>query len=57
MALAESEDRKKVPDGTDVPHEIALRQTRLIALDEAKRKIEAVRKNATCKRRLNTRPR
>lgn len=40
MALAESEDRKKVPDGMDVPQEIARRQTRLVALDEAKRKLE-----------------
>ncbi|WP_426178393.1 transposase, partial [Massilia sp. TWR1-2-2] len=40
MALAESEDRKKVPDGMDVPQEIARRETRLAALDEAKRKIE-----------------
>ena len=40
MALAESEDRKKVPDGMDVPEEIARRETRLVALDEAKRKLE-----------------
>jgi transposase len=41
MALAESEDRKHVPDGMDVPQEIARRQERLAALDEAKRKLEA----------------
>lgn len=40
MALAESEDRKKVPDGMDVPEEIARRETRLAALDDAKRKLE-----------------
>ena len=40
MALAESEDRKNVPDGMDVPQEIARRQERLTALDEAKRKLE-----------------
>lgn len=40
MALAESEDRKQVPDGMDVPQEIARRQERLAALDEAKRKLE-----------------
>ncbi|MCE3602838.1 transposase, partial [Massilia sp. P8910] len=40
MALAESEDRKQVPDGLDVPQEIARRQERLAALDEAKRKLE-----------------
>lgn len=40
MALAESEDRKNVPDGMDVPQEIARRQERLSALDEAKRKLE-----------------
>lgn len=40
MALAESEDRKQVPDGMDVPQEIAHRQKRLAALDEAKRKLE-----------------
>jgi transposase/IS5 family transposase len=41
MALAESEDRKKVPDGMDVPQEIARREVRLAALDDAKRKLEA----------------
>ncbi len=41
IALADSEDRKKVPDGMDVPQEIARRQERLAALDEAKRKLEA----------------
>jgi transposase/IS5 family transposase len=40
MALAESEDRKQMPDGMDVPQEIARRQERLAALDEAKRKLE-----------------
>lgn len=40
MALAESEDRKQVPDGMDVPQEIARRQERLAALDEARRKLE-----------------
>lgn len=40
MALAESEDRRQVPDGMDVPQEIARRQERLAALDEAKRKLE-----------------
>ena len=40
MALAESEDRKKIPDGMDVPEEIARRETRLAALGEAKRKLE-----------------
>ena len=40
MALAESEDCKQVPDGLDVPQEIARRQERLAALDEAKRKLE-----------------
>jgi 5-formyltetrahydrofolate cyclo-ligase len=41
MALAESEDRKNVPDGMEVPKEIALRQLRLAVLDRAKRKLEA----------------
>src|SRR3546814_9202693 len=41
MALAESEDRKNVPDGMEVPQEIALREARLAVLDEAKRKLEA----------------
>jgi transposase len=40
MALAEAEDRKKVPDGMDIPAEIARRQERLAALDEARRKLE-----------------
>lgn len=39
-ALAEAEDRKQVPDGMDVPQEIARRQERLAALDQAKRKLE-----------------
>lgn len=40
MVLAESEDRKNVPDGMEVPNEIALRHQRLAVLDEAKRKLE-----------------
>lgn len=40
MALAESEDRTNIPDGMEVPKEIALRQQRLAVLDEAKRKLE-----------------
>jgi transposase len=40
VALAESEDRKNLPDGLDVPKEIARRQDRLTALESAKRKIE-----------------
>jgi hypothetical protein len=41
LALAESEDRKNVPDGMNVPQEIARREERLAALGEAKRKLEA----------------
>lgn len=41
MALADAEDDKNVPDGMEVPKEIALRQQRLAVLDEAKRKLEA----------------
>ncbi len=40
MALAESEDRKNIPDAMEVPKEIARRQERLAVLDEAKRKLE-----------------
>lgn len=40
LALAETEDRKNLPDGLDVPQEIARRQDRLAALNEAKRKLE-----------------
>jgi transposase len=40
LALAESEDRKNVPDGMNVPQEIARREERLAALGEAKRKLE-----------------
>jgi transposase len=40
MTLAEAEDRNKIPDGMDVPQEIARRRERLAALDEAKRKLE-----------------
>lgn len=41
MALAESEDRRNLPDGLEVPKEIARRQDRLAVLEEAKRKLEA----------------
>ncbi|KRB81045.1 transposase [Noviherbaspirillum sp. Root189] len=40
LALAESEDRKNVPDGMNVPQEIGRRQERLAALGEARRKLE-----------------
>jgi len=40
LALAETEDRQNLPDGLDVPQEIARRQDRLAALDVAKRKLE-----------------
>ena len=40
LALAEADDRKDLPDGLDVPQEIARREDRLAALDEAKRKLE-----------------
>ena len=40
MTLAESEDRKQIADGMDVPQEIARRQDRLAALDAAKGKLE-----------------
>ncbi len=40
IALAESEDRTNIPDGMEVPKEIALREQRLAVLDEAKRKLE-----------------
>ena len=40
LALAESEDHKGVPDGLDVPQEIARREERLAALGDAKRKRE-----------------
>ena len=41
MAFAEADDRRDLPDGLDVPQEIARREGRLAALDEAKRKLEA----------------
>jgi transposase len=40
-ARAEAADREPVPDGMDVPAEIARRETRLAALAEARAKIEA----------------
>lgn len=40
MALAEAEDRKQIPDGMEVPQEIARCQERLATLDEARRKLE-----------------
>lgn len=40
LALAESEDCKSVPDGLDMPQEIARREERLAALGDAKRKLE-----------------
>ena len=41
MRLAEAADHTPVPDGMDVPAEIARRQARLAALAEAKARIEA----------------
>jgi transposase/uncharacterized protein YecA (UPF0149 family) len=40
LALAESSDRAAVPDGMDVPAEIARREDRLSAIAQAKAKIE-----------------
>ncbi len=40
LALAESSDRAAVPDGMDVPGEIARREDRLSAIAQAKAKIE-----------------
>ena len=41
LRLAEQADRRDVPDGMDVPAELARRETRLAAIREAKAKIEA----------------
>lgn len=41
LRLAEQADRRDVPDGMDVPAELARRETRLAAIREAKTKIEA----------------
>ena len=41
MGMAEQADRDNLPDGMDVPAEIARREARLKALGEAKAKIEA----------------
>jgi transposase len=41
MGMAEKADRERLPDGMDVPAEIARREARLKALAEAKAKIEA----------------
>jgi transposase len=41
MGMAENADRQSLPDGMDVPAEIARREARLKALAEAKAKIEA----------------
>jgi len=41
MRLAEQADRRDVPDGLDVPAEIARREARLAAIREAKAQIEA----------------
>ena len=40
LALAESEDRNNLPDGMNVPQEIARREERLAVMGEAKRKLE-----------------
>ncbi|TAL91833.1 MAG: hypothetical protein EPN46_12000 [Candidimonas sp.] len=40
MALAESEDRKNIPDAMEAPKEIVRRQERLAVLDKAKRRLE-----------------
>ena len=54
LALAESSDRAAVPDGMDVPAEIARREDRLSAITRAKAKIE---QSATRASSRNTRPR
>lgn len=41
LVLAEESDRKPVPDGLDIPAEIARREERLAALAQAKAQIEA----------------
>jgi transposase len=41
LAQAEAADRADVPDGMNIPEELARRQTRLAAIAEAKAKIEA----------------
>ncbi len=41
LRLAEQADRRDVPDGMDVPAEIARRETRLAAIRQAKAEIEA----------------
>ncbi|GAB1411895.1 hypothetical protein MASR1M97_06310 [Candidatus Desulfobacillus denitrificans] len=41
LALAESADRAEVPDAMSIPQELALRETRLKRIAEAKAKIEA----------------
>lgn len=48
MALAESEDRRNLPDGREVPKEIARRQDRLAMLVEAqhKRELYCIRSHA-----------
>lgn len=40
LALAEKSDRSAIPDGMDVPAEIARREDRLSAIAQAKAKIE-----------------
>jgi transposase len=40
LALAESADRADVPDGMSIPEELAIREQRLKAIQEAKAKIE-----------------
>jgi transposase len=41
LRLAEQADRRELPDGMDIPAEIARRETRLAAIREAKAQIEA----------------
>jgi len=40
LALAEDVDKGDIPDGMDVPHELAVRKDRIQAIKEAKREIE-----------------
>jgi len=47
MGMAENADRNGVPDGMDVPAEIARREARLKALSEANAKIEARPRNGS----------
>ena len=56
MEVAEAADNAKMPDGLNLPEEIACREDRLKAIAAAKIKIEAPPRNGSNKNKPTTKP-